>query len=380
MAQRQRLGLIFKVDKGWMGGTYYILNLINSFNYLEDSEKPAVVLLCADKSDYDYAKKYTDYPYLEYEISLKKLNITQKIINKVSRIFLKRNLFARLDIKCDVEVVFPVMNPSQIHKGYRNIGWIPDFQEKYLPEFFTQKDIEGRDTRTKKLRESGITIIFSSNDAKNDYLELYNAQENKTAVFQFTSKIPAVSSDDKEILKKYDVERNNYFFCGNQFWAHKNHMVLFQAINILKKDGYSPTLLCTGNPTDTRAKDFFKQLQAFIATNHLEDNIKILGLIDRNEQLALMKNARCIVQPSLFEGWNTSIEEAKALNKFIIASDLDVHKEQIVRNGILFRRDSAEDLSGKLKSVIEAEIAPEIYDYSRTIRKAAQTFIDIIKS
>jgi len=36
-----------------------------------------------------------------------------------------------------------------------------------------------------------------------------------------------------------------------------------------------------------------------------------------------------VIQPSLFEGWSTVIEDARALGRPVIASDIPVHREQL---------------------------------------------------
>jgi len=41
-----------------------------------------------------------------------------------------------------------------------------------------------------------------------------------------------------------------------------------------------------------------------------------------------MRHCVCLINPSLFEGWSTTVEEAKALGKHIILSDIPVHREQ----------------------------------------------------
>lgn len=42
----------------------------------------------------------------------------------------------------------------------------------------------------------------------------------------------------------------------------------------------------------------------------------------------LMKHAIAIINPSLFEGGSTTVEEAKSLLKVIILSGIPVHREQ----------------------------------------------------
>ena len=61
-----------------------------------------------------------------------------------------------------------------------------------------------------------------------------------------------------------------------------------------------------------------------------------------------MRKSLAIIQPSLFEGWSTIVEEARSIGKTIILSDLDVHKEQNFSKSIFFKRDSYKDLSSKL--------------------------------
>ena len=49
-----------------------------------------------------------------------------------------------------------------------------------------------------------------------------------------------------------------------------------------------------------------------------------------------MKNAKFVIQPSLFEGWGTVVEDAKVLDKTILLSDIPVHQEQKNEKCILF--------------------------------------------
>ena len=70
----------------------------------------------------------------------------------------------------------------------------------------------------------------------------------------------------------------------------------------------------------------FDYLKKFVTDNNISENVLFLGFIDRKEQLKIMQHSEAVIQPSLFEGWSTVIEDARALNKYIIASDLRVHR------------------------------------------------------
>jgi hypothetical protein len=51
-----------------------------------------------------------------------------------------------------------------------------------------------------------------------------------------------------------------------------------------------------------------------------------------------MKNATAIMQPSLFEGWSTVIEDAKSLQVPVIASDLKSTANNSVPPGHILNR------------------------------------------
>ena len=61
------------------------------------------------------------------------------------------------------------------------------------------------------------------------------------------------------------------------------------------------------------------------------------------------------MQPSRFEGWNTSIEDAKAIGRPVIASGIDVHREQVADAFGFFDVD---DPAGLADLLAHAEVLP----------------------
>ena len=60
----------------------------------------------------------------------------------------------------------------------------------------------------------------------------------------------------------------------------------------------------------------------------VESNFRYLGLIPYEDVLGLAATCRALINPSLFEGWSTPIEEAKALGAPLLLSDILIHREQ----------------------------------------------------
>lgn len=380
MAQRKRIGLIFEVTPSWMGGTYYVLNIINALNTLPDAEKPEIILIVKKKEDFNFAKDQSTYPYLKISILKTKIPFLIRAINKVSRIVFKNNIFNTIPkFREDVDAVYPLQFPTQLNTKQKKIFWKPDFQEKFLPHLFSDDLLLSRDKTVKQVLSTKDILVLSSDDAKNALEKFYpESISTDKRIYKFTVTIPDTSNLVKEeIFKKFGIDRP-FFYCANQFWIHKNHRVLFEAFKKIKSKIPEILLICSGGTSDFRNPNYFSELQDYIKKEELEENIKILGLIDRQEQLCLIQNCEAIIQPSLFEGWSTSVEEAKAMNKFLILSDLPLHKEQAPLNSIFFERNNPDDLAEKIEWFIS--VKPEIIpiDYNKNIQEAARNFLSIM--
>ena len=51
-----------------------------------------------------------------------------------------------------------------------------------------------------------------------------------------------------------------------------------------------------------------------------------------NYIINLIFHCDILINPSLFEGWSTTVEEAKLFDKKMILSDIKVHNDQAVKN------------------------------------------------
>jgi glycosyltransferase involved in cell wall biosynthesis len=77
----------------------------------------------------------------------------------------------------------------------------------------------------------------------------------------------------------------------------------------------------------------------------LTEQVKFLGVVPRADQRAILGCCAAVVQPSLFEGWSTVVEDAKAVGRPIFLSDIAVHREQLADEESLFPPLSADALA-----------------------------------
>lgn len=377
MAERKRIGIPFSYTEGWIAGTYYITNLIHALNLLDDPSRPEIFVLSNEKKDSGILNE-TGYPYLKYLPVEITYNYVERIVNKLSRILLKRNTIRKEYCEKDFDIVFPYINYYSLQEIKNKLYWKPDFQEKYFPEFFSKKEIDERKVYLDRLASSGSPVVFSSENARNDFYKFYPANNCKTFVLNFASTHPEYNTQDVDALKmKYDI-KGDYFISPNQFWEHKNHFAVLKAIKLLKNRNLNFIVVFTGKEQDYRNPNYFERLKKFVDENNLNDNVRFLGFIDRKEQLKLMSSALAVIQPSLFEGWSTVVEDAKEMNQYVILSDIGVHREQLDYNVSFFNPNNENELSDKMVDVLNGKFKSTKKDYKLNVQKFGNDFMKII--
>src|SRR6185437_15862445 len=174
--------------------------------------------------------------------------------------------------------------------------------------------------------EGSRRIILSSHNARDDFVSFAPHAANKACVLHFVSHFDSTGAamTREQLQSRFGFDRP-FFHLPNQFWAHKNHAVVVEALGILKKRGIDALVLATGRAADYRNPGHFKQLMARVTALGVEDNFRVLGVVTLPELQSLMLNAIALINPSYFEGWSTTVEESKSLGLPIILSDIPVH-------------------------------------------------------
>jgi glycosyltransferase involved in cell wall biosynthesis len=333
---------------GWMGGRNYLLNLLRSVNELGSGTVEPVLCLGSDSDD-DLAQAATAIDGLS--ILRNPLLNTANNGARLRRALLTgcddaaASLFRANAIDC-------VFEPARYY-GWRfplpALAWIPDFQHRYMPDLFSRAGWWKRDLGFRAQVASGRQFMLSSEDARDDCERFYPATKGRTSVVPFAVSIPELvdTSALRFIRDRYKLPER-YVFLPNQFWRHKNHAVVIEALALLKSRGTVVCVVATGHTADPRDPGHFERLSARIADAGINDQFRVLGSIPYADVSALMQGCAALINPSKFEGWSTTVEEAKALGVRMILSDLRVHREQASGMADYFSPDDAAALAGIL--------------------------------
>jgi len=273
-------------------------------------------------------------------------------LRKLLRLTGKADVFG-LAQKNKIDVLLPLLDLPPWKVAPATIGWIPDFQHCYLPQFFTADDLEKRNSTMRRVAERATLVMLSSNAARDDFATFSPAYAHKARVISFPSLLAfeELAKDPSDTRAKFNLPEK-FALVANQFWAHKNHALVVEALADLRRKGIEVPVVMTGMPADHRDasnKNFSSLLQA-IAAAGVHRQVFILGLVPYAELVNLMRTATLIIQPSRFEGWSTIVQDAVALGRPFVCSNIPVHREQASGALGFFGCDDAKTLAQLITS------------------------------
>lgn len=364
-----RIGIVDQSVSGWVAASIYSRMILRSLEVAaEKSQVELFFLTGAENHEQSPTRttsmRLTAADYLPGERQFRKLfRLAEKSralrgegrLRKILRLASKSDLFTMAQHN-KLDVLLPLLDLPPWRIFPKTIGWIPDFQHVYLPEFFSAEDLERRNTTYRRLAQRATVVMLSSEAARNDFASFVPEQAEKGRVISFPSLLAFenLSDDPTSTRVKFNLPEK-FALVANQFWAHKNHRLVVQALDSLRRKGIRIPVVMTGMPSDHRdpANKNFSALLQSIASAGLHDQITILGLVPYVDLVNLMRTAALIIQPSRFEGWSTVVQDAVALGRPIVCSDIAVHREQVPEALGFFPTDSPDTLAEQLEAYWE---------------------------
>jgi glycosyltransferase involved in cell wall biosynthesis len=253
------------------------------------------------------------------------------------------------------------------------ISWIADAQHRLLPQLFSSRERLQRDLEFRR-RLTRSHVMLSSQAARRDILDFLPSAQAQLHVVPFAVRATLAINDTviAAAQARYGL-KPGYLYLPNQLWQHKNHVLALEALSSAVKDGADIRLAMSGQALDSRNGSYPHKLAKLMDDSTLASHVRMLGVIPYSDLLALIAGSRALLNPSLFEGWSTTVEEAKALGAQMVLSDLPVHREQAEGKAIFFDRHSVSDCARALRQAMTLPVAPNA---ARRAQAAAENLED----
>jgi glycosyltransferase involved in cell wall biosynthesis len=234
-------------------------------------------------------------------------------------------------------MLYPANNPVNFAAGPPYVMVIHDLQHRLQPEFPEVSANGEWETRERYFRDAvrhATLLVTDSEVGKEDVLTYYGgygATAERVKVLPF---VPASylarevpPAELERVRRKYDLPER-FLFYPAQFWAHKNHDRIVQAIGSLKERGVRVQIAFCGSHTGEFRERTFQDVMARVRQLSLEDEIRYLGYVCDGDMSGLYAAAEALVMPTFFGPTNIPVLEAWAFDCPVLTSDIRGIREQ----------------------------------------------------
>ncbi len=346
-----RVGFVINFKStSWLGGYNYFKNLFLCLN--ENGNKKIEPVLITDNYDYELRndKVFSKYEILNTNL-VSRSNLIQKVFSKILIIIFGKNFMLDNFLKKNKIKILSHSGWIGHKSDIKNFPWLPDFQELHFPENFNIFSKLLRKMRVIFSSKFSTKILVSSKSVQQDLKKInFNAYKNSELI-KHSVEIPTFNKLKPlgYLKKKYKI-KSHYYFLPNHYWIHKNHLTVLKSLAINNGLQKNYQIVSTGQTFDHRHPDHFKNIKLFIKKKSIK-NYQILKIVPYIDLMSLMYYSIALINPSYSEGWSNTVEQAKAMKKKTIISNIKVHKEQKNKNTILFNPIDYK----KLKKILDDE-------------------------
>ncbi|MFU0784639.1 MAG: Glycos-transf-1 domain-containing protein [Thermoanaerobacterium thermosaccharolyticum] len=283
------------VKHGKVGGIEsYIRNLMNGLIKYSPNNFNYYLFTSKDNTEYfnDY---YKNNHFYNIVCNVESKNVSKRLIWESCFLDFKAK-------KNNIDLMFiPVYNkPFFTVNNIPYITVIHDLQLLHYPNYFSIKKRLWMKMSWKNALITSKYVIAISNFVKQDIINNFNINNNKIKVIYN----PIIKSNKKInfdiVSKKYNIEKEKYFYTVSSMEPHKNLQILLQIIKILKNNIENiPKKLVISGVGGTNEKKLLDKIKEL----DLQEDIILTGFISNEERDCLYKNAKIFLFPSTFEGF-----------------------------------------------------------------------------
>lgn len=235
-----------------------------------------------------------------------------------------------------------------------------DLQHRLQPEFSEVsygKELGGswkwREEFFKKGLSGASVIFVDSEEGKRNVLEFYDVQAKR--IFPIPPSVPStcflqLTEEERVGLIQAKNLPQRFLFYPAQFWPHKNHYRVVEALGILHKEkGLEIPLVLVGRTFPEWS--VYDAIMALAGSFGIAKNIFHFGYVEDKELVAFYQSAQGLLMPTYFGPANIPYIEAMYFQCPIIGSDLPGIREQIGSAGLLVNPRSSHSIADAVEKL-----------------------------
>lgn len=222
------------------------------------------------------------YFYIESDLLFEKSIITPNIENDYQE-YLKKHDIDYIwypDLSCVPILDFPYVV---------TIWDVDHLVTPFFPELSVNNEWDHREKRNKPIIRRSSKVFIGTEVGKKQIVEFYNKQSKDIEVVPFPAFVHVYDNivEEKPVALAGIVE---FFFYPAQFWPHKNHVCILDALKILKNEGLESKVVFSGS--DQGNMEYIKNYAKSIG---VLGNCVFLGFVSNNEIKYLYQNCISLI-------------------------------------------------------------------------------------
>ena len=326
----------------WMGGRSYLWNLLHALSLVDDQRIQPVLLTRGDEGRELLVGRVERFG-CRGMLDSSPAHVAGNFAALLGCNFVHEHWLRRAAVDVFSHGVAPL--------GARaRVPWIYMIHDVLHAEYLATFNAIGRLERHWMYRtalEHADAVVVSSASARQTLLSAYGPLAERVRVLPEAS-TPRLAAEElpalEELQRKLGVPPR-YFLVANQFWKHKNHALVIDALGQTRRRAPDIVVVAVGATEDPRHPRHYDELMTRVRRLGLQHHFRHLGLVAHADVMALMRHSIAVINPSRFEGRSLTVGEARSLGKRVLASDIDAHREQDPPRARYFAPDDAAALA-----------------------------------
>lgn len=247
----------------------------------------------------------------------------------------------------------------------------------WFPEVSARGEWEHRERHYRRYLPKATRVIVPGETGREQVVRFFGVDASNCLPLKHPTPDFALQAAEHEPRPEELVRRRGielpYLLYPAQFWAHKNHAAVLDALAELRSRGDSMSLVLVGSD-----KGQLAHVRRQIDERDLDDAVHVLGYVDEDELIGLYQHARALVYLSRFGPENLPPLEALALGCPAIVADVPGAAEQLGDAALIVDPDDPAAVADAVQRAGEAGERSRLVEAGRK-RAASWTADDYLR-
>jgi glycosyltransferase involved in cell wall biosynthesis len=251
-------------------------------------------------------------------------------------------------------MIYPAPDELAFEVDIPYVMAIHDLQHRlqpHFPEMSARGNLYRREYLFRNAARYATLLISESEVGKQDILSFYGTYgitAERIKVLPFLPSLPVtgeVSYAEKQRIRIAYHLPDRYLFYPAQFWAHKNHARIVQALHLLDRQHQLKIPIVFAGAHTGRQMRNYEQLLALIREHGMTGQVLFPGYVPDQDMPGLYAGSVALLMPTFFGPSNIPVLEAWAYRCPVITSDIHGIREQCAQAALLVDPSSVEAIA-----------------------------------